>query len=108
MPLKPVAGSNLIAAACDGVNEMPLGFAASTAGVRLTNPPVHVPPAGVGGQGTLNTPCNAVGTDVIVNAAIVPSASLPDKTGMVVGPALKGTNALIFKAVGGVLIIGRL
>lgn len=45
---------------------------------------------------------------VILKDAIVPSASLPDNTGITVGPALNGTKVLMLVAVGGVLAMGKL
>ena len=107
MPEKPVVGRNLIAAACAGVNEIPEGLAVKTAGVKFTKPPVQVPPAGVGGHGTLSVPCAAVGTVVNVKLVTVPSASLPDKGIIVATAALNGTVVLIFTAVGGVFTTGN-
>ena len=65
MPIKPGVGSKRIAAICAAVSDIPDGFAASTAAVRSAKPPVQVAPAGVGGQGILNTPSVASGKDVI-------------------------------------------
>ena len=60
MPLKPVVGLKRIAAACAGDKAIAPPLDASIAGVISAKPPTQVAP--VIGQGTLSTPCAAVGT----------------------------------------------